>query len=160
MPLRPTWPFAQANVTPASGPRASLPVLHASGRLLKSNNDRIDKSAFISETKYRCRRNPRLRHYEFQLVRVDAVKEPSTLPSRLTASPSATSTHIRKSHLLPLIQRPGRIATARGMAAVASRTAARRLRMMPMRPAGVSAVSAGQAEASVSAALSEAVKNP
>jgi hypothetical protein len=71
--------------------------------------------------------------------------------------PPSPPTHPRKPHLLLLIQRPvepqqrGRIAT------VAERTAARRLRMMSMRAGGVSAASAGQAEASVSAVLSKAV---
>ena len=43
------------------------------------------------------------------------------------------------------------------MAAVAARTAESRWRIACMRPTGVSAASAGQAEESVSAALSEEV---
>ena len=70
------------------------------------------------------------------------------------------STYLRKSHLLPLIQRPiepqqggadGGGGVAHGGEALAHDVHAA--------GAGVSAVSAGQAEASVSAALSEAVRS-
>jgi hypothetical protein len=58
---------------------------------------------------------------------------------------------------LPLIERSKKRMSVGRIAAVATRTAARRLRIVSMRPTGLSAVSAGQALASVSAALSEAV---